>query len=407
MTQSMTSTSSSTRSAPGQDTGQGGAGSCTELDPTQLLGATIGITSHRRSDELIATFTRRGADVVHAPTMRIVPITEDAALVADTRAAIANPPDVLIVTTAIGLRGWISAAEAHGLDEALIAALADTEVLARGPKARGAVRAVGLSEAWTAASEQTAEAVEHLIAQGVAGRSVLVQLHGAAGLEELEPLRAAGADLRTVAVYRWEPPEDLVAVDRLVDALAARSLDAVTFTSAPGAVALLEAAERRGRLTEVLAAMGGSLIGGGAAVVCCAVGDVTAAPLRAHGIDPLVPDRWRLGALMRCLSAHLAERPRARVATPAGELVLRARAAVLDGRVLDLAPGPLALLARLAAEPGRVVSRAELLSELPAATDGHAVEVVVARLRSALPRSPEGGAMVRTVVKRGYALEVA
>lgn len=379
-------------------------GSCTELDPTQLLGATIGVTSHRRSDELIATFTRRGADVVHAPTMRIVPITEDADLVADTRAAIADPPDVLVVTTAIGLRGWISAAEAHGLDEALVEALAATQVLARGPKARGAVRAAGLSEAWTAASEQTAEAVEHLLAQGVEGRSVLVQLHGAAGLEELEPLRAAGARLRTVAVYRWEPPEDLAAVDRLVDALAARSLDAVTFTSAPGAVALLEAAERRGRLPAVLAALDAS---SPSRVVCCAVGDVTAAPLRERGVDPLVPDRWRLGALMRCLSAHLAEHPRARVATPAGELVLRARAAVLDGRVLELAPGPLALLARLAVAPGRVVSRAELLTELPSATDGHAVEVAVARLRAALARSAAGEPVVRTVVKRGYALEVA
>ncbi|TXR56654.1 uroporphyrinogen-III synthase [Quadrisphaera setariae] len=384
-----------------------GPGSCSELDPAQLLGATIGVTSHRRSDELIATFTRRGADVVHAPTMRIVPITEDAALVADTRAAIADPPDVLVVTTAIGLRGWISAAEAHGLDEALVEALSGAQVLARGPKARGAVRAAGLSEAWTAASEQTAEAVEHLLAQGVRGRSVLVQLHGAAGLEDLEPLRAAGADLRTVAVYRWEPPEDPGAVDRLVDALAARSLDAVTFTSAPGAVALLEAAERRGRLPEVLAAMDGSPRGGSAPVVCCAVGDVTAAPLRERGVEPLVPDRWRLGALMRCLSAHLADHPRARVATPAGELVVRARAAVLDGRVLDLAPGPLALLARLAAEPGRVVGRAELLSELPTATDGHAVEVVVARLRAALPRGAGAEPLVRTVVKRGYALEVA
>ncbi|WP_309225621.1 uroporphyrinogen-III synthase [Quadrisphaera sp. INWT6] len=381
-----------------------------ELDPTQLLGATIGVTSHRRSDELIATFTRRGADVVHAPTMRIVPITEDADLLAATRAAIADPPDVLVVTTAIGLRGWLSAAEAHGLDEALVAALADTRVLARGPKARGAVRAAGLSEAWTAASEQTAEAVEHLLAQGVAGRSVLVQLHGAhtqGALDELEALRAAGADLRTVAVYRWEPPDDPGAVDGLVDALATRSLDAVTFTAAPGAVALLEAAERRGRLPEVLAAMGGGA-SGRPDVVCCAVGDVTAAPLRELGVEPLVPERWRLGALMRCLSAHLEVHPRARATTPAGELVVRARAAVLDGRVLDLAPGALAVLAHLAAEPGRVASRTELLRALPAATDGHAVEVAVARLRSSLTaQAPSGGALVRTVVKRGYALDVA
>ncbi|WP_337061571.1 uroporphyrinogen-III synthase [Kineococcus sp. G2] len=362
---------------------------------SQLLGVTIGVTSDRRSDDMVATFTRKGARVVHAPTMRIVPLAEDEQLVADTRDVVADPPDDVLVTTGIGLRGWVEAADAAGLADDLLAVLGRARILARGPKATGAVRANGLREAWSAASEQTAEAVQHMVDEGVAGRSIVVQLHGAADEHQLEPLVAAGARVRGVAVYRWLPPAEPDAVQRLVELIAAGRLDAVTFTSAPGAVALLEAAERAGRREDVVRAFGSG-------VVACAVGDVTAEPLRAAGVEPLVPERWRLGALLRTLTEHLAANPLDRVLTAHGELVLRAQAAVLDGRVLELAPGPLAVLRRLADARGAVVTREELLAELPGAQDAHAVEVTVARLRGGLPT----GDLVRTLVKRGYRLDV-
>ncbi|MBB2899991.1 uroporphyrinogen-III synthase [Kineococcus radiotolerans] len=367
----------------------------TAPEAPQLLGVTVGVTSDRRSGDMVATFERKGARVVHAPTMRIVPLTEDDQLLAETRDVIADPPDDVLITTGIGLRGWVEAADAAGLAAPLLETFGRARLFARGPKATGVIRANGLREEWSAASEQTAEAVQRLVTEGVAGRSIVVQLHGAADQDQLEPLRAAGARVRGVSVYRWLPPADPVAVERLVDLVATRRLDAVTFTSAPGALALLEVARRQGRLDEVVAACG-------TGVVACAVGDVTAEPLRAVGVEPLIPDRWRLGALLRTLTTHLAENPLACVATTAGVLRLRAQAAVLDGQVLDLAPGPLAVLRRLAEAGGAVMSREDLLAALPGAADEHAVEVTVGRLRSALPSA----GLVRTVVKRGYRLDV-
>ena len=74
----------------------------------------------------------------------------------------------------------------------------------------------------------------------------------------------------------------------------------------------------------------------------------------------------------------------------------------LDGREVAIGATARALLERLAAEPGRVVSRDDLLVVLPSAgrAGGHAVEVAMSRLRVALgdPR------IVQTVVKRGYRL---
>ncbi|MFB9378213.1 uroporphyrinogen-III synthase [Kineococcus gynurae] len=361
-----------------------------------LLGVSIGITSDRRSEDMIASLARKGARLVHAPTMRIVPLGEDEQLLAETRDVVADPPDVVLVTTGIGLRGWVETADAAGLGAALLQTLGRARVVARGPKATGVIRANGLREAWSAASEQTAEAVQRLLDEGVAGRSVVVQLHGAADAHQLQPLLDAGARVRGVEVYRWQPPADPEAVVRLVDQIADRRLDAVMFTSAPGVVALLEAARERDRLAAVLAAFADD-------VVACAVGDVTAEPLRAHGLAPLIPERWRLGAQLRTLTAHLAAHPLAAADTPAGRLLVRAGAAVLDGEVVELGAGPLALLRALVEADGDVVGREQLLARLPGAADPHTVEVTIGRLRAALP-APD---LVRTVVKRGYRLATA
>jgi uroporphyrin-III C-methyltransferase/precorrin-2 dehydrogenase/sirohydrochlorin ferrochelatase len=53
-------------------------------------------------------------------------------------------------------------------------------------------------------------------------------------------------------------------------------------------------------------------------VVAAAVGPVTAGPLRAAGLDPLVPDRYRLGALVRAVADRLTGSGIREVPTPGG-----------------------------------------------------------------------------------------
>ena len=359
---------------------------------SELSGYTVGVTSDRRRDELAVLLERRGARVVLAPALRIVPLRDDSHLRAATRAVLDTPPEIVVATTGIGLRGWLEAAEGWGLGDALRTTLAGAYLVARGPKARGALRAGGLREHWSPASESCSEVVEHLCARGLDGRTVAVQLHGAPQPEFCEPLRAAGAEVIEVPVYRWAPPVDPTPLRRLVDLVAGRLVDAVAFTSAPAVGALLRAAGSDREA--VLDALRGD-------VVAACVGPVTAAPLRRHGIPVVEPARARLGALVRALVEELP--PRALTLTVAGhELTLRGHAAVVDGDLRTLAPTQMAVLKALAAAPGRVLSRATLLRTLPRGADGHAVEMAVARLRAALGDSR----LVQTVVKRGYRLPV-
>ncbi|MFZ3557861.1 uroporphyrinogen-III synthase [Streptomyces sp. BH055] len=358
-----------------------------------IEGFTVGVTAARRADELGALLQRRGASVLHAPALRIVPLADDSELLVATKELIDHAPDVVVATTAIGFRGWVEAADGWGLGEDLLDRLRGVELLARGPKVKGAVRAAGLTEQWSPSSESMAEVLERLLDEGVEGRRVAVQLHGEPLPGFVEALREAGAEVVGVPVYRWLPPQDIGPVDRLLDATVARGVDALTFTSAPAATALLRRAEERGLVEELLAALHHDVL-----AVC--VGPVTAVPLQARGVDTVQPERFRLGPLVQLLCKELPAR--ARTLPVAGhQMQIRGQAVVVDDELRSVPPAGMSLLRTLARRPGWVVSRAELLRALPGAgRDEHAVETAMARLRSSLG-TPK---LIQTVVKRGYRL---
>nr|WSZ96268.1 uroporphyrinogen-III synthase [Streptomyces sp. NBC_00857] len=358
-----------------------------------LAGFTIGVTAARRAEELGVLIQRRGGSVVHAPALRIVQLADDAELLTATKELIEQVPDVVVATTAIGFRGWVEAADGWGHGEDLLACLRGVELLARGPKVKGAIRAAGLTESWSPSSESMAEVLDRLLEEGVEGRRVALQLHGEPLPGFVESLRAGGADVVVVPVYRWMPPQDIAPVDRLIDATLARTVDAVTFTSAPAAASLLSRAEQRGQLPELIAALHHD-------VLAACVGPVTALPLQAHGIDTVQPERFRLGPLVQVLCAELPGRVRA-LPVAGHRVEIRGHAVIVDGDLRPVPPAGMALLHALSRRPGWVVSRAELLRVLPGAgRDEHAVETAMARLRTALG-APK---LIHTVVKRGYRL---
>jgi uroporphyrinogen-III synthase len=366
-----------------------------ELAP--LAGFTVAVTAARRADEICGLLERRGAAVIHAPALRIAPLADDTDLHKATVELITSPPDTVVATTGIGFRGWIEAAEGWGEGDRLRSALGHAALLARGPKACGAIRAAGLREQWSPASESSAEVLQRLLSAGpLHGRRIAVQLHGEPLHDFADALRDAGATVVPVAVYRWMPPADPAPLDRLLDAISAGTVDVVTFTSALGAIGLLRRAAEQGREPALVAALRGR-------VLAACVGPVTAAPLLAREITATWPARYRVGALIR----HVAEALDARVPvlTVAGHrLEVRGSAVVVDGGLRPVPPGPMAVMRALARRPGWVVSRADLLAELPGGgADEHAVEAAVARLRSCLG-APD---IVQTVVKRGYRLALA
>lgn len=366
-----------------------------------LSGARILLTARRRGDDLASALEARGAVVQRAPTIASV-AESTRRLVRRTHALLREEADVVVVATATGLERWLAASAGAGIDGAVLRLLRQARVVARGPKARAALEAVGVVPDWLGEAETVAEIIDFLLAEGVDGARVVL-VHGG-GRDEAEEvaLRAAGAHVRSVRAYRWVSLDDRPEVRAAVEQVGRGRFDAVLFTSAPGAHAWLRAV-RRAELLDVVRDRIDSrqlLLG--------AVGPVTAEPLAFAGLLARVPSTSRLADLVRLVIEELGD-DRHALMTGHGLLRLRAGTITLDHRAVALSPSGLALLRRLASTPGHVVSREELLRVLPgASTDPHTAEVAVARLREAL-RAATGddtgdGGLVKTVVRRGYVL---
>lgn len=251
--------------------------------PRPLAGRVVGVTADRRWEEQARLFETRGATVVHGPTMRTVDLTQDPELRRATEALIADPPDVLVATTGMGVRMWLEAADSWGLRPALVDALRAAAVVARGAKSQSALRQAGLEVAWRAPKETMTEVVDHVAGLG-AGR-VAVQL-----FEPDESYEWDGADVVDVPVYRWLLPHDPEPARALAARVVAGEVDVVTFTSQPAVHHLFRLAADPDGLR---AALNGP-------VLAACIGPVCAAAAHEEGVEHAVwPEPNRLTAMVR------------------------------------------------------------------------------------------------------------
>ena len=269
-----------------------------------LSGYRIGVTAARKVEEQVALLERRGATVEWAQALSVEPNKiNETELRAATEEVLAQPIDMFIATTGIGIKSWFRAADSWGLLEPLLEKLGGAEILARGPKSVGALRRSGLRELWAPESERFEDVLAHLRGRRLKGMRIVVQEHGQSLSMVAHALRRQGADVHVVTVYRVESADDPAPMFRMVDLIAERKLDAVTFTSAPAVAALMDTAGAVGRREEVIAAFQ-------ADVVATCVGPVTAEAFEMWGVPTIQPDRSRLVAMVKLIETELPSRAR-------------------------------------------------------------------------------------------------
>jgi uroporphyrinogen-III synthase len=364
----------------------------------EMSGFVVGVTADRRADEQITMLRRRGADVLHGQVIRTHPAAVDGPLAAALRDLVDQPPDVTVLSTGIGVRGIVEAAECLELAEQLVDALGRSRVFARGPKAHGAAVTVGIPVHWQTESGVSGEILAQLDREGgVQGRRVAVQLDGAAVQPLADALAARGAEVVAIPVYRWSLPDDHGAAVRLAQAVVDRRIDAVTFTARPQIECLSEIAGDAGLLDQLRS----GFTRRGVLAVC--VGPVCAdAAVEAGFGQPLVPQRPRLGSMVAVLADELAARA-ASFRLGGEPVLLRGRLFEVSGERIQLSERERDVMTALARRPGAVVSKGELLNRAWPGEDAdeHAVEVAVARLRR---RLGDRGHLLETVFRRGYRL---
>jgi len=365
-----------------------------------LEGYTVGVTADRRWEDQAELLRRRGARVLHGPSIATQYLASDDALRAATASVATHPPDYLVATTGIGMRAWLEAAQAWGMGESLLGALTPARIVARGPKSAGAVQAAGLAVWQSSPNERLDQLLPLLLAEPLEGKRVAVQEAGAEAADISLALRGEGADVVEVPVYRWRMPDDVGPALRLVEAACDGRVDAVTFTSAPAVQNLFEVAARHDRDSQLRRAFNAS------GVVAACVGAVCAGAARDEGIEsPVEPSLGRLGLMIRALSDRFEDRRRTLVLAGT-EVVVQGFAVQVGDRIVEMPPLEQAVFTLLANRPGAVVSRAVLLQKLwgSAAADPHLLEATITRLRRRLGPC---GAALRPSPGRGYRLDVS
>ena len=364
-----------------------------------LLGHTVALTGHRRSNELAAHLHSLGAEVVHGPMVHTRPVADDDRMLrAATQAVIDDPPDYLLATTGIGVRGWVNAAASWRARTQLLHALASTRVLARGPKVVGALSETGLFPWYVAKSGRSIAMVSRLLEESIQGAHVAVQLPGDAMDDVVAVLEQAGARVTTIPVYEWTWPEDSAPARRVLRAIAGRRVSAVTFTSRPAVHHFAALAGHEGLEEQAAAALRDDVL-----PVC--IGPTTADALHAlTGAAACCPERAMLGELGPVVADELWTRCHLHLRLPDGREVAVQRRLVHGGGMSVITSDREAdLLHRLIGRRRRTVSREELLRSVWGvdAVDPSVLDATMARLRRRLRGT---GLEIATVSGRGYLL---
>lgn len=368
---------------------------CEALPP--LLGHAIAVTGQSRFEELAFHLRALGASVVHGPMLHCAPATDDARLRAATAAVIDRPPDFLLATTGIGIRGWITAAASWHLESHLLAAVGRARVLARGPKVVGALSEVGIGAWFADGSGRTAPLVERMALEPLRGAHVAVQIPGEPMDEVVARLRVAGATVTTIAVYDRTWPDDLAPARRLLRAVVDGRVSAVTFTSRPAVRNFVDLAVIEGIAVEVGDALR-------SAVLAMCVGPATAEELhRLTGAPVRWPERATIGHLVAELGEEMRVRHRHVRVGETGDVIVHGRIVTGGGASARTSDRELSVLNRLLAAPFRTVSRAELLRDVwrSEPVDDPVLDATMSRLRRRLRGT---GLAVHTVARRGYLL---
>lgn len=251
----------------------------------------------RRATELAALISTYGGQPLVAPALREVPLESNTEALDFAAALLRDEFDIVIFLTGVGTRALTDVvARAHSR-EAFVAALGRTRVVARGPKPLAVLRELQVP-VWVSAPEPNtwrellAALDAHAAERPLAGARVAVQEYGVSNVELLEALRARGARVARVPVYRWALPEDVAPLKAAVAALARGEVDVAVFTTGVQVVHLWQIAKELRLDADIRRQLGRAVI--------ASIGPTTSEELRRHGLTAdLEPSHPKLGVLVR------------------------------------------------------------------------------------------------------------
>jgi len=266
------------------------------IDNQGLAGLRVLSLESRRAEQMARLIENYGGVAVSAPSMREIPIEENAAALSFAENLFAGRFDAVIFLTGVGTRILFAAIETKHPRERLVEALSRVLVVARGPKPVAALREFGVPVGISVPEPNTwRDILQALDAHHppfpLRGKRIAVQEYGVSNREFIQSLAAQGAAVTPVPVYQWALPEDLGPLRRAIDEIVQGRIDVLLVTSATQVHNLMQVASEAG-LAEGVA-------NGLRRAVIASIGPIATEALHSCGIMPdFEPTHPKMGQLV-------------------------------------------------------------------------------------------------------------
>ena len=268
-----------------------------------FAGLRVAAFESRMAEQMIQLIERHGGRPLVAPSMREVPLEENADVLRFGERLLAGEFDMVILLTGVGTRFMLKVLDSRWPRVQTLAALGKTITVVRGPKPLAVLRENNLQPTLAVPEPNTwrdlLKALDDL-GRSLKGMSVAVQEYGVPNVELLKAIEARGTIVTRVPVYQWRLPEDTGPLTDAVRAILCGEVDVVLFTNAVQVDHVMQMAERldsADRLRQVLEK-----------VVVAAVGPIVAERLRSHELPvDFEPSHPKMGILVKETSELAAE----------------------------------------------------------------------------------------------------
>lgn len=258
-----------------------------------MSGLRVGSFESRKQAEIKKLIENLGGVATVAPSMREVPLEENKDAVRFGEELLAGRISALILFTGVGTRTLLEALFLKNPKEKILAALKKIPIVARGPKPVAALAEVNLKPTVTVPEPNTWREMLKTIDQKlpIEGKTVAVQEYGEPNKLFLAELKARGAHVLQVPVYRAEFPKDTAPLKNLIHSVIDKNIDVLLFTNATQIEHALMMARQEGVAQEFKKAAQN--------IVVASVGPSCTEALQKFGFPvDLEPERPMMGALV-------------------------------------------------------------------------------------------------------------
>lgn len=215
---------------------------------------TIAILENRAGEQLADLVRKYGGTPFLAPALAEIADIDTALITQMVSSWQLHQPDIFIFQTGVGVKALFATTDSLGITPQMLQVFAAAKIVVRGPKPTAILKSRNVRIDLTAGDPYTTHEVLGLLdLSAITNKNIVVQRYGDTNVDLQNALQASGAKVKEITTYRWSLPADIAPLHKLIDKLAAKTVDMVCFTSASQVFNLFTVASQSNQ-TEILAA---------------------------------------------------------------------------------------------------------------------------------------------------------